>query len=312
MLELYKDLHPESIATIEDIKVLTLNTLLVSSIYNDLGFIAEDKVILLVEAQSRWDENLPLRMLFYLIDTHKNYMHEKDLSMHQISTIKLPYAELYIIDTDFKNYNKHPDTMSLKDICFDGLGTLDLKIKVLRTFDDTIVGQYVNYCKVVSEVYDKLDMRNLSDEEKLEAARMIFDICITQGFLSKFFKANLHEVINMYEMLFDEKEIQRAREIDERHAREEKERFEKELAQSREELAQSKEELIQSQRKIIESQKKFIQSQKELIQSREEKDALMVEKDALMVEKDVLMVEKDALKAENERLLKELEALRKK
>ena len=55
VLKLYKELHPEdTTVTKDDIQLQTLNTVLINDIYNDLGFIVNEKgnakLVMLVEA----------------------------------------------------------------------------------------------------------------------------------------------------------------------------------------------------------------------------------------------------------------------
>jgi hypothetical protein len=53
LLQLYKTLHPEDIMATEDsLEIVTLKTILTDNIYNDLGFIANGRLLILAEAQS--------------------------------------------------------------------------------------------------------------------------------------------------------------------------------------------------------------------------------------------------------------------
>ena len=53
LLQLYQALHPEDLeAGEEDLKSVTLENIFTDSIYNDLGFMRGDRLILLVEEQS--------------------------------------------------------------------------------------------------------------------------------------------------------------------------------------------------------------------------------------------------------------------
>ena len=71
-MELYQALHPEDTTVKDsDVKLVTLQNVLANGLYNDLGFQVRDKLILLVEAQSTFSENIPLRMLLYLAATYK-------------------------------------------------------------------------------------------------------------------------------------------------------------------------------------------------------------------------------------------------
>ena len=66
VMALYRALHPEdNTVTPEDFHALTLESALVSSIYNDFGVQVRDLLIILMEAQSRFSPNLALR-IFYI------------------------------------------------------------------------------------------------------------------------------------------------------------------------------------------------------------------------------------------------------
>ena len=72
---LYRDLHPEDTTVKEsDIEIHSMDSMFINEIYNDLGFIVnegkESKFVILVEAQSRWSNNMTLRLLLYLAETY--------------------------------------------------------------------------------------------------------------------------------------------------------------------------------------------------------------------------------------------------
>ena len=53
VLRLYKELHPEDTDVAEvDINVLTIKSILVNTLYNDLGFTLRNKFVLLLEARN--------------------------------------------------------------------------------------------------------------------------------------------------------------------------------------------------------------------------------------------------------------------
>ena len=68
VLQLYKELHPEDKdIKVNDIKLKTLTAIFVNYLYNDLGFMVNRKgvphYIILVEAQSKWNRNITMRIL---------------------------------------------------------------------------------------------------------------------------------------------------------------------------------------------------------------------------------------------------------
>ena len=117
---LYKELHPrDTTVTIDDIQIETLKSVMINDIINDLGFTVESgttaKFILLFEAQSKWTENLTLRMLFYLAETYHRYLIKTKQSEHAYKKINLPKPELYVVYTGSKDL---PDEISFKEDYF--------------------------------------------------------------------------------------------------------------------------------------------------------------------------------------------------
>ena len=61
--KMYQALHPEdTVTTVNDISIITLESHLVNQLYNDLGFIVGNRLIILVEHQSTWSENIVIRI----------------------------------------------------------------------------------------------------------------------------------------------------------------------------------------------------------------------------------------------------------
>ena len=58
-LQIYKELFPnDSEITLDDLQLVTIKNVLAIHPYNDLGILARDKLIVLVEAQSEWSVNV--------------------------------------------------------------------------------------------------------------------------------------------------------------------------------------------------------------------------------------------------------------
>ena len=57
LLKLYQILHPEDITATEDsLTDITIENVLTDNLYNDSGFIVNNKLMILVEAQSTWTD----------------------------------------------------------------------------------------------------------------------------------------------------------------------------------------------------------------------------------------------------------------
>lgn len=79
LLQLYQALHPEDTAATEDsLTNVTINNVLVNGQYNDVGFLVNEKLVILVEEQSStWTMNIIVRALFYIDQTLQMYLDQK-------------------------------------------------------------------------------------------------------------------------------------------------------------------------------------------------------------------------------------------
>lgn len=207
ILQLYQEFHPEvTDLSVDDIQIQTLDSVMVNTIYNDLGFLVKDKYVMLVEAQSTWNPNIALRMLIYLVETFTRYLKATKQSEHSSSKVRLPKPELYVF---YSGAGNKPDVISLNDEFFDGKADIEVKVNVLSKVDTTLSGQYIGFCKVYDEIRQ-------NGKDGVEIAKETYRICIEKGYLADFMKSHEMEVIDMITQLFDEEEIRKRYDISER------------------------------------------------------------------------------------------------
>ena len=149
---------------------------------------------MLVEAQSVWNPNIALRMLYYLSETYRRYIADSGQSEHSSSRVKLPKPELYVVYSGNKKVGKE---ISFSNDFFGGDSPVDIRVKVLKEINDTIYGQYIGFCKVFDE-QKKIHNQNL------ECAKETLRISIEKGYLSAYLETHKKEAINMLKELFDE------------------------------------------------------------------------------------------------------------
>ena len=104
ILELYRALHPEDMAvSLDDIEILTIEHVLSEGLYNDLAFNVRGRKIVLVEAQSSYNPNMPLRLLTYYIEILKNLFYgcadgsNAKVNIYGSKAIELPSPEFYVV-----------------------------------------------------------------------------------------------------------------------------------------------------------------------------------------------------------------------
>lgn len=197
--QLYLALHPEDTDVKEsDFKLVTLENVLTTGFYNDLGIQVRNRLILLVEAQSTFSVNIALRMLLYLAGTYKEYIEEQKLDLYGSHPVEIPRPELYVVYTGDRK--EIPEALHLSGL-YQGAGSAEVEVKVLRD-DGTgdILDQYVRFCKIADEQREKYGLTQQAIDETIR-------ICIAENVLAPFLVSRQKEVLEIMVTLFDQEKI---------------------------------------------------------------------------------------------------------
>ncbi len=201
LFQLYQALHPEDKeTTIDDLEYVTLENVLVRDIYNDLGVRIGDKLIVLIEAQSTWTENIIIRCLMYMARTLQDYFKQTSQSLFSEKLVHMPEPELYVIYTGDAVINK--EYISLSDIFFGGKEiAIDVRVKVIVDGKEgDIINQYVVFTKVMN---DQIKIYGRTREAIVEAIR----ICKDRNILKDYLTSREKEVVDIMITLFDQQEV---------------------------------------------------------------------------------------------------------
>jgi len=239
LLELYKTLHPEDTTATEDsLTDVTIENVLTDNLYNDLGFIANNKLMILIEAQSTWTMNILVRILLYLAQSYHEYFQRTSQNYYKSRKVKMPKPELYVIFTG--NKGRKPDKIFLSKEFFEGADIdIEVKAKVIYESDTAesagsgdIINQYIIFCKVFNE---QTKQHGMTQKAVTETIR----ICKDRNVLRKYLLEREKEVVTIMMSLFDEEQIMKSFIKSERHdeARETAERMIRKGKMSLEEIA---------------------------------------------------------------------------
>ena len=203
LIQLYRSLHPEDAETGEsDITIVTIQNIITDGLYNDLGFMVKDRLVILVEAQSTWSPNIVIRALMYLMKTYNDYFTERDVDLYASKKIELPCPELYVVYTGEKK--DVPDSLSLSQEFFAGQKPMvDATVRILRDGGKgDILSQYVAFTQVCKE---QVALHGRTQK----AVKEIVRICQTTDILAEYMKSREKEVKDIMFTLYDEEEILR-------------------------------------------------------------------------------------------------------
>jgi len=204
LLKLYKTLHPEDTTATEDsLTDVTIENVLTDNLYNDLGFIVNNKLMILIEAQSTWTMNILVRVLLYLAQSYHEYFQRTSQNYYKSKKVKMPKPELYVIFTG--NKGRKPDRISLSKEFFEG-ADIDIEVKakvIYESNEDDIINQYIIFCKVFNE---QTKMHGMTRKAVTETIRICKDRNVLRDYLLKKEK----EVVTIMMSLFDEEQIMRS------------------------------------------------------------------------------------------------------
>lgn len=204
LLKLYKALHPEDMYVTEDtLDIVTIDNVLTDNLYNDLGImVGNNRLLLLLEAQSSWTVNILIRILLYLAQSYHEYFERTSQSLYKSKKVRMPKPELYVIYTG--NKGRKPDTISLSQEFFDGADIdIEIKAKVIYESDkDNIINEYIVFCKVFNE---QIEEHGMTKQAVTETIR----ICKDRNILKQYLSSKEVEVVTIMMSLFDDEQIMR-------------------------------------------------------------------------------------------------------
>ena len=184
LIQLYRVLHPEDSETQQDdLTIVTLSRIIVREMYNDLGFLAGNRLLVLVEAQSSWSENIVVRFLPYLGETYRRYIEKNDLDLYSTKKVELPKPELYVIYTGDRK--ARPEKISLRQAFFGGEeSSIEVEAKVIY---DSAQGDILNQFITFSKVFDQMRRKHPDDKRKavLETIRICQEKDVLAAYLSE-------------------------------------------------------------------------------------------------------------------------------
>lgn len=203
VLQLYRCLHPEDeTATVDQITEITRKGILTNSMYNDLGFLVRDTLIILVEAQSTWSVNIILRVLFYLVQAYHDFLNQREQSLYSAKKVTIPKPELYVLYTGRRR--ERQEFLTFSQEFFSGEDcALEVRVKVIyEGKEGDIVQQYIAFAHIFDEQVKKYGRTRQAVMETLR-------ICQDGNVLRNYLRSRETEVVSIMMSLFDDETILR-------------------------------------------------------------------------------------------------------
>jgi hypothetical protein len=203
-LEVFNAFSPVQFPPDTSVTMETLDDVLFMDRVNDLAFLVEDLLIVLIEHQSSLNENLPLRLLLYIARVYEKIVNNASLYCQTLMTIPAP--QFIVLYNGEKPLPGGGDKMTLKlSDAFQKLPEfsdkipLDLEVTVYNIntgHNEDILAKSAtlkDYSAFIATVRKYLAQGQLLGE----AIKNAITECINAGILVDFLKQHASEVLNM-------------------------------------------------------------------------------------------------------------------
>ena len=195
----------------DELEINTLDGVFFSQIKNDLSCLIQNRLIIIIEHQSTINENMPLRMLFYITELLRRRFKGKHRQLYNEQLIQLPKPEFFVI---YNGNAPEEDYRELKlSSAFESEDSmLELLVKVYnvnagRNEDLVRRCKYLNnYCIFINRVRYNLGTGMNIKEAIVEAVRY----CKSQDVMKEYLESKEGELIDMIDFEFD---INEAKEV---------------------------------------------------------------------------------------------------
>jgi hypothetical protein len=199
LLELYNAIENTNYGSDTDIRITTLEDALFMEQINDISFVVDGKLVVLIEHQSTINPNMPVRMLIYISRTYEKIV-DKD-GLYSTKKMSIPKPEFIVL---YNGVEECPDKQVLKlsdmfsEPLGEGLANLELEVTVYninKGRNEELARRSENlkgYEIFVSLVRDYLKVM-----DRGSAIGRAVSECIRQGVLKEFFNEHGSEVENM-------------------------------------------------------------------------------------------------------------------
>ncbi|MGN0959087.1 MAG: Rpn family recombination-promoting nuclease/putative transposase [Selenomonas bovis] len=188
-----------------DIRINTLRGTFFNGVKNDISFQIKGRLVVLIEQQSSWNPNMPLRFLWYLAKLYRRQV-PRDMQYH-IKLVPLETPEFYVL---YNGREKEPpyQVLRLEDAfeetpVGDSLLRLDVPCyNVNATPGNELLEKCYelrSYSVFVAKVREGRDSGMTLDDAIIAAIHY----CINQDLMADYFKENESEVLDMVSTKWD-------------------------------------------------------------------------------------------------------------
>lgn len=211
LLEVFNAVKGTNYTDISKIQINTLEGSFYSSIKNDISFIHDTLIMMLIEHQTTINPNMPLRLLSYVDELFRRCIKPARKQIYSTDLIKLPAPEFYVFyDGDDASFDNK--LLRLSDAFQTSSDRLELIVHVYnlatgKNEDLKKICKPLREYSIFSNYYKQLRKQGLEIDGAVSKA---IRYCIKNNVMKDYLLNNESEVIDMFGFEWNEKEEREA------------------------------------------------------------------------------------------------------
>ena len=211
LLEIFNAIRKTRYTDASKVMITTLAGSFYSNLKNDISFMLDALIMMLIEHQTTLNPNMPVRLLGYVDELFKRYIEPEKRKIYSTELIKLPAPEFYVFydgeDTSFEHKE-----LRLSDAFKTPSDKLELVVHVYnlatgKNEDLKKICRPLREYSIFSNHYKLLRKQGLDIDE---AVRDTIRYCIDNDVMKNYLLYNESEVIDMFGFEWNEKEEREA------------------------------------------------------------------------------------------------------
>ena len=195
-LSLYNALHGTKLTATAQLKNVRLDQVLYMTFYNDVSYLIDNKIIVLVEHQSTINPNMPLRCLEYISRLYETLFESKEKYSRKL--LNIPTPEFYVFYNGDETYPSDK-TLKLSDAFIEKTvkPNLELTVKIININQQNHHPLLKN-CKTMYEYTIFVEtVRRWKKTDPQKGFQKAIEECIANDILRDYLKRKTKEVLNM-------------------------------------------------------------------------------------------------------------------
>ena len=202
LLELYNAIRGTDYGPEADVLITTLENVFSHGRRNDLSFVLNDRLVILIEHQSTLNKNMPLRMLLYIAMVYEKWLDRHDKgAIFREKMMTIPWPEFIVLYNGVAPMDDEVELKLSDMFAQHGLKcpvNLELTVRVININKghNEYLAQRSETLNGYEVLVDKFrEYGAVSDNE--QAARQAISFCLENNFLKDFLETHKTEVFKM-------------------------------------------------------------------------------------------------------------------